>query len=228
MTPRSRIGVERGRRVEALDQHDRGARGQREAEHHVEAEDVEQRQDAEHDVVGASCPGVGAALLDVGQQVAVGEHRRLRRAGGAAGEQQHGDGARLELRDAERLAIEVVVERQPRRRCCGRRWRRRCARSGPTRVDRSPRLARHRADHHRHGAHRGELLTRSLYSGWSGSAEQRSRRDRPPRDTTRRSNARCRTAGRPGRRHLFLARRARRVATRLDDAGSSTSSAGSD
>ena len=39
----------------------RCARGQREAEHHVEAEDVGQRQDAEHDVVAADCAARRAA-----------------------------------------------------------------------------------------------------------------------------------------------------------------------
>ena len=45
------------------------------------------------DVVGRLERPVGVCLdlLEVGEQVAVGEHRGLRRAGGAAGEHQHGE-----------------------------------------------------------------------------------------------------------------------------------------
>ena len=89
----------------------------------------------------------------------MGEHRRLRRAGGAAREQQRGDGARLELRDAERLAVEVVVERERAVDVVAVGGEDDAHRRDRRGVDRSPRLARHRADHHRHGAHRGELLT---------------------------------------------------------------------
>ena len=52
---------------------------ERQAEDHVEPEDVEERQDAEHDVVRALLPtGVRLALLEVREEVAVGEHGGLR------------------------------------------------------------------------------------------------------------------------------------------------------
>ena len=42
-------------------------------------------------------------LLEVGQQVAVGEHRRLRRARRAAGEHQHGEVVVVALDDRRRV-----------------------------------------------------------------------------------------------------------------------------
>jgi len=62
---------------------------------------VEQREHAVHDVAG---PGVIArrqVLLDVGEEVAVAQHRRSGRAGGAAGEQQGGEGVALDRGDAQ-------------------------------------------------------------------------------------------------------------------------------
>ena len=50
-----------------------------------------------------------ATLLDVGQQVAVAEHRRPRRPGGAAGEDQHGEGVGLDLDEVGRIGSDEVV-----------------------------------------------------------------------------------------------------------------------
>ena len=86
---------------------------EREAEHDVQPEDVEQRQHAEHHVVGPPSPRPGCACiwLEVGEQVAVGEHRRLRRAGGAAREEQHGQVVVGTVDDRRRVGGEQVVER---------------------------------------------------------------------------------------------------------------------
>ena len=69
--------VRRG--LEALSEHHGcpGIEGQ--PEHHVESEDVEQRQDPVRHVVGLQAPaGMALQLLEVGVQVAVREHRCLR------------------------------------------------------------------------------------------------------------------------------------------------------
>ena len=67
-----------GVRVEALHQHHGGATFQAETEDDVEPEDVVERQHPEHHVVREHLAFGVAALVDVGQQVAVAEHRRLR------------------------------------------------------------------------------------------------------------------------------------------------------
>jgi len=98
--------------VEALDEHGRASDLQGDAQHRVEAEHVEQRQHGEHDLLEvAGPPRVGQDLADVAGEVPVGEHRRPGRAGGAAGEQQHGDVARRPLDDRRRLARQEVRHR---------------------------------------------------------------------------------------------------------------------
>ena len=78
-------------RVEALDEHGEPAHEELHAQHRVQAEDVERRQQQQHDVVRRrGGPDPQLHLLDVGEQAAVGEHGRLREAGGAGGEQQGG------------------------------------------------------------------------------------------------------------------------------------------
>ena len=75
--PADRLEISDG--VEAFDQDHGRSRIQRQAENHVEPEDVEQGQDAEADVGRVLGPtGVRLHLLEVGQQVAVRQHRRLR------------------------------------------------------------------------------------------------------------------------------------------------------
>ena len=69
-----------------------------------------QREHAVDDVVGADPVGHRARLLDVGQQVAVGEHRGPRRAGGAAGEHQRGEVVGLDVGDGQRLGRQQLVE----------------------------------------------------------------------------------------------------------------------
>ena len=96
--------------VESLHEHDGGADAESEPDHHVEPEDVEQREHAVDHVVGADVALRGAALVEVRLQVAVGEHRRTGRAGRAAGEHQHRE---LRAVDVDRLdggSGEEVVE----------------------------------------------------------------------------------------------------------------------
>ena len=82
---------ERSGRIEALDDRDRRARRERQAERDVEPEHVEERQQAEPDVVGTQRePGMALHLREVRGQRTVGEDRGLRRPGGAGREEQHG------------------------------------------------------------------------------------------------------------------------------------------
>ena len=78
---------------------------------HVQAEDVEEGQHGQGDVIGSSAPTLrGLHLLEVGQQVAVGEHRGPGRAGRAAGEHQHGEVGGLALDGRRRLVRAVDGE----------------------------------------------------------------------------------------------------------------------
>ena len=66
--------------VEPLRQHQLGPVPQHAAEHRVESVDVEERQDAEHDVVAVDHRRLdGRDLLDVRDQRPVGQHHRARR-----------------------------------------------------------------------------------------------------------------------------------------------------
>ena len=141
-------GVERGDRVEALHEDGAGAHLERQERDDRQAHDVVEREDAEHDVVGSDPVAVGRAdLAQVGQQVAVREHRRGRGAGRAAREHQQGEGVALDVdrRDGRRReqlvegvrAVEVVPG--------GRDDRDDRARH--RRVDGLPRGRGHRPDH---------------------------------------------------------------------------------
>ena len=96
--------------VEPLDEHDGGADAESEPDHHVEPEDVEQRQHAVDHVVGADVALRGTALIEVGLQVAVGEHRRAGRAGGSAGEHEHRDLRAVDVDRLDGAGREQVVE----------------------------------------------------------------------------------------------------------------------
>ena len=103
--------VEHGDRVEPLDQQQPGPVPQHAAEDGVEAVDVEERKDAEHDVVTVDHRRLDRGdLLDVGQQRAVGEHRGARTTRRAAGVEEGGEllGV-LQRRDRAGLAGEEVV-----------------------------------------------------------------------------------------------------------------------
>ena len=107
-------GLHRRHRVEPLHEDDGAADLERDAEHHVEPEDVEHRQDAECDVGG----GLHVArrrehLSDVGVEVGVAEHCRTRRAGSAGGEDQDRRVRRLAVDGRGRLGGDEVVEVQP-------------------------------------------------------------------------------------------------------------------
>ncbi len=98
-------------RIEPLDQQHRGTDGQAHPEHHVETEDVEQRQ---HAVDHVALPDVIASreiLLDVRDQVAVAEHRRPRHPGSAAGEHHGGDVIGLDVDGRHRLGRQEIIER---------------------------------------------------------------------------------------------------------------------
>ena len=83
--------LQRRRRVEALHQHQRRPRVEAQTEHDVEAEYVEQGQDSQGHVTGVHGPArVELHLLEVGEQVAVGQHRGLGRARGSGREDEHG------------------------------------------------------------------------------------------------------------------------------------------
>ena len=117
-------------RVEALLEHDRAAGGERDAERDVQPEDVVERQDAERSVVGREPePGVVLHLRDVRREVAVREHRRLRRARGARREEQDRDVVGGAVDASDRRCIQLVEvdrddvgarRRQHRRRRSGR------------------------------------------------------------------------------------------------------------
>ncbi len=92
VTPRCLDRLERRGGIESFDEHDGRARVQGQAEHHVHPEDVEHREDPEDDVTRLEASArLGLHLLEVGDQVSVGEHRRLRRPCRAAREQQRGE-----------------------------------------------------------------------------------------------------------------------------------------
>ena len=102
VTPVAGHQLEGADRVEAGRQHEAGAGREGGVEGDAEAEDVEERQHAEHDVVGAEAVGPARHLVHVGAEGAVGEHGRPGRAGGAAGEAQHGDVVRVDVDDRHR------------------------------------------------------------------------------------------------------------------------------
>ena len=88
-------------------------RYEREAEHHVHAEDVEQGKHTEHDVVGPEpASGLRLQLLEVRVQVAVREHRRLRGARGAAREEQGGEVVRRARGHRRGVGGEEILERR--------------------------------------------------------------------------------------------------------------------
>ncbi len=103
--------LQRGGRVEPLHEHHGRADRQREAEHDVQAEDVEHRQHAVHDVVAVHVSLGAQALLDVGAQVAVGQHRRAWCARGSAGEEQHGEMVGVHIDPLDGFRLEQPVER---------------------------------------------------------------------------------------------------------------------
>ena len=77
--------------VEPAGQHQLGAVPHHDAEHGVEAVDVEEREYAEHHVVAVDHRRLDRSdLLDVGQQRAVGEHRRPRASRRTAGVEEGG------------------------------------------------------------------------------------------------------------------------------------------
>ena len=84
--------VHRGGGVEVVEQKGRRTGGEPDAEHCIEPEHVEHGQHAETDVTGVEREArVIQHLADVGRQVAMREHRRLRRSRRAGGEQQDCD-----------------------------------------------------------------------------------------------------------------------------------------
>ena len=95
--------------MEVVDQRHTRAGHQRETEHDVEPEHVEQRQHGERDVVGADAQaGVRLHLLEVREQRSVREHRGFRRAGRTRGEQQHREIARVAIDRHERIGRELI------------------------------------------------------------------------------------------------------------------------
>ena len=103
--------LEGRRRVEPLHEHDGGPVRQAHREHHVEPEDVVERDDAVDDVAGRHAAGDRPRLLDVGEQVAVGQHRGARRAGRAAREQQRGEVVGRHVDGRQRLGGQEVLDR---------------------------------------------------------------------------------------------------------------------
>ena len=79
-------------------------------EHHVETEDVEHGEHAVEDVALLDTFTRGPGLLDVAEQVAVRQHRRTGRTGGAAGEDEHRHVVGLHLDRVHRLGGEQLVE----------------------------------------------------------------------------------------------------------------------
>ena len=111
---RIRSSVSRG--FEPLDQHGARPGARHHAEPRVEAVDVEERQDQEYDVVRPHRRGLDpGALVEVGQQRAVAQHRPLGPSAGARGEEQHGEvlaaGVRLDRSPAATGLDEVAEAR---------------------------------------------------------------------------------------------------------------------
>ncbi len=150
-------GVEHRGRVEPLDEHHTGTRRQRRPDHHVQTEDVEDRQHAVDDVRRPHRLTGRPGLLDVRQQVAVAEHGGPRRTGGPAREDQHGQlvvgdvdgGARVGLQ--QRLDRHRSLEREGGRRddVLHRRHR--------GRVDRTPHRESGLLDDDGPGVHHGQF-----------------------------------------------------------------------
>ena len=126
---------------------------QPEAEYDVEAEDVEHRQYAVHHIARLDADVGGAPLVEVGQQVAVAEHRRTGSTRSAAGEDQHGERVTLHLDhvDGGRLLERGERGTGARHVCVGAdhvlHRRDRCA------VDRIPCSGRSGLQQHHRGAH---------------------------------------------------------------------------
>ena len=140
-------GLDAADGVEALDQSGRTPAAQGKVEHDVEPEDVEQREDAEHHVVGpVGEPGVAHDLVEVREQVAVREHGRLGRAGRPRGEEQRGDVVRSAVDGNDGLGIEVVLQRV-RALDSGALGREHVLEPGPRPVDTGERLAAAGPDH---------------------------------------------------------------------------------
>ena len=98
-------------RIEALDEDHRRSRPQGDSQHGVEPVDVEQGHHRQPDVVGMHGQArVGLHLFEVGEEVAVGETGRLRCAGGAGGEHEHGVVALAPVDDRRGVGGEQLVE----------------------------------------------------------------------------------------------------------------------
>ena len=168
VTPRSRMVSTRGRRVEALHEHERGA--------HVSVEPSTTLSPKMWN--SGSTPNTtsspvepvagGAHLVDVGQQVAVAEHRRPRRAGGAAREHHHGQVSPSTSTMGGGPAAEQLIEhpapsgRRP-------RWRRSCSTDGTAvGLDLRPCGRGRRPDDDGDRPDDGELALRTPVPGWTG------------------------------------------------------------
>ncbi len=79
--------------MEARHQHQRRAENHRRIQHHIQAVDVIERQKAE-DLVGGIQRGPirSDELINVGDEIGVGEHHSFGQAGGAAGVGKRGEG----------------------------------------------------------------------------------------------------------------------------------------
>ena len=117
--PRSRTCRSEAAAIEALVQHQRRAGGQRQPQRHVQPEDVEQRQGHEADVVGAEDLGDAEHLVQVGRQVAVGEHGRLGLARRPRGEQQDGEVGLGSLHRVQVMRVRPSGPSEPDSGCAG-------------------------------------------------------------------------------------------------------------
>ena len=104
-------GLERGLGVEPFDRQHRAAAVERQTEHHVQAEDVEERQYAERHVFG----GLGTMrlrlhLLEVRQEIAVAEHRGLGEPCSATREHQDGEIVVIAVDDRRGIGCEQRVD----------------------------------------------------------------------------------------------------------------------
>ena len=144
--------------MEVIDQRDRRAREQRQIEHDVQAEDVEEREHTERDIGRFDAqPGVTLQLFQIREQRSVREHRGLRRTGRARGEQQHREvvGAARDRRTSVLRVAHLGVDHQ-------HRWR-----GGGARRSSSGAIGVFRRRDQQRG--RGDLqLTRELVRGRRG------------------------------------------------------------
>jgi hypothetical protein len=94
--------------MEVVDERHCAARHQRETEHDVEPEHMEQRQHRERDVTHADAQSrVRLHLFEICAQGTVREHRRLRRARSSRGEEQHREIVGGALDGCHRLAGKI-------------------------------------------------------------------------------------------------------------------------